>query len=361
MSPWKSASLLVVAVLALAACGADRQAAKDAATPPASPNPCDLVAPTTIDDVVGPSLPLTVGGYGLPDKTTGSCSWSFGLDTKATDDVRRPRERQLHVDAETWKGDPCTEVKSGKRATAVSGLGDKAVLDLSVKGGVLRFCRGHQLAKLTWWAVDWQAGKATTVPDSAYEDTLVRLGREVLDRWDEARPVTINQYLPKRSEGPPPPDACELVTGETLATVGVDPETAKPLGTPSFGSTQCTWELGLYNVGHKPGEKYSRYLSVAVQSYGGEWGFKGAERASTTARQFSHGWQVAADSTLGGGAVLVDDHEGQGVAAYRAFTIAVTLRARDGGWTEKSPRPSDEKLTEWTRLIAADVMQAMPR
>lgn len=361
MSPWKSASLLVVAVLALAACGADRQAAKDAATPPASPNPCDLVAPTTIADVVGPSLPLTVGGYGLPDKTTGSCSWSFGLDTKAADDVRRPRERQLHVDAETWKGDPCTEVKAGKQATAVGGLGDKAVLDLSVKGGVLKFCRAHQLAKVTWWAVDWQASKAITVPDSTYEDTLVRLGKEVLDRWDEARPVTINQYMPKRSDGPEPPKACELVTAETLATVGVDPETEHALGMPTYGSTQCTWDLSSYNIGHKPGERFSRYLSVDIQSYGGEWGFRGAERASTTARQFSHGWQVAPDSALGGGAILVDDHEGMGVASYRAFTISVQLRARDFGWTEKKPNPSDAKLEEWTRLVTADVMQAMPR
>jgi hypothetical protein len=362
MSPWKSVSVLVVAALALAACGvgAGQRAAEDAAKPPASPDPCDLVAPTTIADVVGPSLPMTVGGFGLPDKTSASCSWSFGLKVDAIDDVVRPQQRQLSVDAQTWKADPCTEVKPSAKAVATPGLGDEAVLDLSVKGGTLTFCREHRLAKITWWAVDSQNAKAVTVPDTEYEKTLLRVGREVLDRWAEADAVKLNDRMPERSTGPKPPVACTLVDGRTLETLDVDTEDRQELGSPEQGSTECIWRIREH--GREPGEPINRHLSVDIQSYGTEFGHRGTERASTAARAFSHGWQVAADSKLGGGAIVKNDDDGYiGMAASGAFTVYVVLRAQDIGWTEQKPAPSDATVAAWTRQVMTEVLGSMPR
>ncbi|MBM7788004.1 hypothetical protein [Tenggerimyces flavus] len=356
MSPASALSALLVAALVLAGCGgADEpaEAPKEVAAPLQGPDACDLVSAATVADVVGPSLPIDYGGVGSPDRTSSECGWTFHVITFGDENVRRPFERRLTLEATGTKGDSCAEVKA--QGTAVSDLGTKAAIDWTDEGVELTFCRSGGFATITWSALDWQAGKKISPSKAEDTDTLKRLGREVDKRWKSARRATATSFrLPSRGPGPEIPAVCEFVSADTLEAIRVDKRVRsdKSLAT-------CGWELSREG-GTTPGSPIGRLLEVDVDSYP-DGQYSGWEEASNSARQFSHAYGAAPDSVLGGGSVVAEATSGRGRGAKGAFAVEVSLVARDFGGTEARPDPSNDEIIALTRKVLTEVLAALPQ
>jgi hypothetical protein len=288
-----------------------------ATTEQAALDPCDLVSPETVADVVGPALPAPWRGLGA-DTRSGSCTWRLDVEVGDVDDVvRRPTFRSLQV--RTTATNDCAGVPSSEPTPTES-------------GAAVRFCWDDGTADVSYEARDTRGGNDVQADKAQLDLVLKRVTREVDQRRAQAQRLEPNPTSTQTATPRPVQNPCDLVTSQTLQAIGT-PKPSDPIEYPEF--SKCVWFGG------------KRSLALTVTPHGTGQGHPGRAYATTALQQFAYVWQARP----------------QGDAAYVVQATTVLARATVGTYQvdvslydpHTGPRQPD------AARVVADATKALPR
>lgn len=293
----------LVLLAAAVGCSTGQPTAAPTATVTPPPDPCDLVAPETVDELVGPSLAA---------RSPGGCAWRLQADTAgAMDDKARPHARELVVRTATG----CPTAAPGERSVCVDG----------------------GAATVRWEGSDWQSTKAVPFDTARVKSGLDRVEKDVEARWATAARVPPTT-LPDATAMPAAVDACTLISAATLKAAGID---AKP--DPTAGSYACKWRLRTDSV--------LRELRVLASPQVDRDGQRAADWAAVAVRQFAYGFSAPPVEGIGDEAAIVSS-KGAGYAwvAKGPVLVLIDLTATNA---------PDGAVSDWMTLAAKDAVSAL--
>ena len=298
-------ALALLAAVAVGCSSGQPTAEPTTPTPAQPPDPCDLVTPATIGELVGPSLPAR-----SPD----ACAWRLQADTaSAMDDKARPHSRELIV-------------RTSTQCPTASPAGERSVC---VDGGA---------AIVRWEGSDWQDAKAAPFDAARVEDGLDRVEKDVKGRWETAARVP-GTTLPEATAAPAAVDACTLVGAATLKAAGIDGK-----ADPTAGSYACEWKVRDDSV--------LRQLRVLASPQVDREGQRAADWAAMAVRQFAYGWSAPPVDGLGDEAAIVASKgTGQAWVARGPVLVLIEVTATNA---------PDGATLDWVTRAAKDAVSALP-